>query len=137
MLLCLKCYLSPYSMQAAPSVSLSALSLSLSRSISSCSLQALQIYDSAFFSLSLSLSALSHSFSSPFALHSLLLKFAHFVLHMLHVYDFVLYPNKSAEYMEINEQYNTQIVLYTLQFNESACVCACVSNETLQSRKVA
>lgn len=87
-------------------------------------------------SLSLSVSALSLS-PTPFALHSLLLKFAHFVLHMLHVYDFVLYPNKSAEYMEINDQYNTQIVLYTLHFNESLCVCVCVSNETLPNRRVA
>lgn len=83
------------------------LSLSPSLSVSPCSLPALQIYDSAFFSLLLTL-PLSLYLLLLHPLHSLLLKFAHFVLHMLLAYDFVLYPNKSVESMTIDDTYNRQ-----------------------------
>lgn len=104
---------------------------SLSFSISPCSLLALQIYNSAFFSLLLFLPLpFAPSLCLPLLhpLHSLLLKFAHFVLHMLLVYDFVLYPNKSVANMNINSPYNSQrsVIHCSLMGCLQMCVCVCV-----------
>lgn len=60
-------------------------------------------------------------------LHSLLLKFAHFVLHMLLAYDFVLYPNKSVESMTIDDTYNRQATVIHCSLICCLQMCVCVS----------
>lgn len=109
--------------------------LSLSPSISPCSLLALQIYDSAFFSLSYSLSLsppLSLYLPLLHPLHSLLLKFAHFVLHMLLAYDFVLYPNKSVERMTIDDTYNRQATVIHCSLICCLQICVCLMRLSLE-----